>query len=80
MVYLPLGKIFVSWDEYSQYMEKHVPNHQADIESWVAQSHEQILAISVIGDHLPRKINHIKYLEHVGNINHTMLEVRMGIY
>ena len=24
----PLWKIWVSWDYYSQYMEKHVPNHQ----------------------------------------------------
>ena len=29
VVYLPLRKILVSWDHYSQYMEKkHVPNHQ----------------------------------------------------
>ena len=28
----PLWKILVTWDEYSQYMEKqHVPNHQPDI-------------------------------------------------
>ena len=26
----PLWKIFVNWDNYSQYMEKSVPNHQPD--------------------------------------------------
>ena len=26
----PIWKILVSWDDYSQYMEKNVPNHQPD--------------------------------------------------
>ena len=29
VVYLPLWKILVSWDDYSQYMKKNVPNHQS---------------------------------------------------
>ena len=28
VVYLPLWRILVSWEYYSQYMERHVPNHQ----------------------------------------------------
>jgi hypothetical protein len=31
VVYPPLWKKYESWDGYSQYMEKYVPNHQSAI-------------------------------------------------
>ena len=32
LVVQPLWKILVSWDYYSQYMEKNVPNHQSEMD------------------------------------------------
>jgi hypothetical protein len=32
VVSTPLKKILVNWDDYSQYMEKNVPNHQPVLE------------------------------------------------
>ena len=46
----PLWKVLVSWDDYSQYMEKNVPNHcvYSDMSwdtVWTSQKNEEELAI-----------------------------------